>query len=310
METLFPTFTQRLPKRKIPKKQQTSDSEAKKNEKNKPNVSKLKDTVQGWQCKTPLASGDVCKRTFFEKQHCIDHIKRDHTDGGGKICQVLVRKKKNNNSDNKKEQQQQQQNIKKEEKIEPIYKCRFCPGLYDTIDAFHEHVHSTHNLVWFAQLARKSRRRLSTATYLYHCRMCPMRTYRFGTLKSHLSAHTFHQQFRASLRCLLGGLFWFLRHFQVASPSPSQNKTTAKNRQKTNDTAVVLFLRFSRKKWQAATCPLGRGAWYKRGSSGWAVYVVFFIIIPQLHISTPEHSFWKLPHFWTTSALIYQIVFK
>jgi len=200
METLFPTFTQRLPKRKIPKKQQTSDSEAKKNEKNKPNVSKLKDTVQGWQCKTPLASGDVCKRTFFEKQHCIDHIKRDHTDGGGKICQVLVRKKKNNNSDNKKEQQQQQQSIKKEEKIEPIYKCRFCPGLYDTIDAFHEHVHSTHNLVWFAQLARKSRRRLSTATYLYHCRMCPMRTYRFGTLKSHLSAHTFHQQFRASLR--------------------------------------------------------------------------------------------------------------
>ena len=70
-----------------------------------------------------------------------------------------------------------------------------------------EHVHSTHNLVWFAQLARKSRRRLSTATYLYHCRMCPMRTYRFGTLKSHLSAHTFHQQFRASLRCLFGGRF-------------------------------------------------------------------------------------------------------
>ena len=123
METLFPTFTQRLPKRKIPKKQ--SESENKKLPNNK-------DTVQGWQCKTALSNGDACKRTFYDKQLCIDHIKRDHAQGGGKICQVLVRKKKNNNVTKPKIEPK-----KEEERIEPVYTCRFCPGLYDTIDAFH-----------------------------------------------------------------------------------------------------------------------------------------------------------------------------
>ena len=44
METLFPKFTQ-LPKRKIPKK---SDLVTKK-------ADNSKDTVPGWQCKTPIS---------------------------------------------------------------------------------------------------------------------------------------------------------------------------------------------------------------------------------------------------------------
>lgn len=182
METLFPKFTQ-LPKRKIPKKSELVTKKADNN----------KDTVPGWQCKTPISdSGAICKRSFYEKQQCIDHIRKEHPNGGGKICKVLVRKKNNNKPEiNKPTQQEKKQEVQ-------VFRCCFCTGKYETIEKFKEHVTNEHNHAWYAQLAKKNRS--AGVTYLFHCRMCSMRSYKFSTLKTHIQQHTFQQQFRTALR--------------------------------------------------------------------------------------------------------------
>ena len=77
-----------------------------------------------------LDSGAICKRTFYEKQQCIDHIKKDHPNGGGKICKVLVRKKNNNKPEINKPIQ-----VEKKQEVQS-FRCCFCTGKYETIEKF------------------------------------------------------------------------------------------------------------------------------------------------------------------------------
>ena len=75
-----------------------------------------------------MVLGVPCKKTFYEKEHCIEHIKRDHPHGGGKITKVLVRKKNNNKPEE----------ASPEKKDEPVvYRCKFCHVKFTSTDSFH-----------------------------------------------------------------------------------------------------------------------------------------------------------------------------
>ena len=69
-------------------------------------------------------------KTFYERPNVIEHIKRDHPGGGGKICKVLVRKKKNNNKEEKPKEE-------KQEETKDTFRCQFCHDKFESTTAFH-----------------------------------------------------------------------------------------------------------------------------------------------------------------------------